>query len=258
MVNNKENKTAPKTKSNNKKYVVVGVVLGTLGLAGFGYWYFVGRKGTVVENKDTDLFRNLENNDTSTLPVHTPAPSAINNTFPLKLNTKGELVKQLQTELIKKYGATILPKYGADGYFGKELETALVTKGYTKTIDVATFTKIVGLNSSTSETDTSAPKEGLSTTAKENIDIVKNSWLYCTTRNLTKLLTELKRISTIEEYKGVNNLFKTIRLRGIRQTLVNGTLSSFSDDTSKQLIRAEFMRIGLKYDGDKWSLSGFF
>ncbi|MBK6834055.1 MAG: hypothetical protein IPG89_07195 [Bacteroidetes bacterium] len=82
--------------------------------------------------------------------------------------------------------------------------------------------------------------------------------MHTTYKNLTKLLEQLKRIKNVEEYKGVNDLFKTIRLFGVRQTIVNGTLNNFSDDTSKQLIRQEFIRMGLKYDGSKWSLSGVY
>jgi hypothetical protein len=39
--------------------------------------------------------------------------------------------------------------------------------------------------------------------------------------------------------------------------LVNGLLNSFSSEAQKQKIRMEFIRIGLQYDGSKWSLSGF-
>jgi peptidoglycan hydrolase-like protein with peptidoglycan-binding domain len=258
MANNQKYKTTPKTQSNKKTYVVLGIALGTLSLAGFGYWYFKGRKGAVIENKDTDLFHNMASNTPPTLTTPTTKPSTASNQFPLKLNSKGDLVKQLQNELIKKYGSSILPKFGADGFFGKELETALVSKGFSKTVDSTEFNQIVALNSSTSETATAPTKSGLSDTVKENINITKNIWLYSSTKNLAKLLEQLKRITTIEEYKAVNDLFKTIRLHGVRQTIVNGTLNSFSDDTSKQLIRLEFTRIGLKYDGDKWTLSGFF
>jgi hypothetical protein len=37
---------------------------------------------------------------------------------------------------------------------------------------------------------------------------------------------------------------------------VNGLLGSFTDENQKQQIRLEFTRMGLKYDGSKWSLSG--
>jgi hypothetical protein len=45
-------------------------------------------------------------------------------------------------------------------------------------------------------------------------------------------------------------------VNGVRQTLVNGVLSSFKDEKQKVAIRAAFAAMGLKYDGKKWSLSG--
>lgn len=248
-----------KNKSHKKTYVVLGITLGALSLAGLGYWYFKGRKGASVEDKDNDLFHQAANessessaSSTSSYVPKTNTPKTISSSgFPIKYNSKGELVKQIQNELIKKYGVQILPKYGADGHYGKELEAALTSKGFAKVIDITEYNKILALNSTTTPAANPA-----STTTDTKIDIAKNIWLYASTKNLTKLLEQLKRIKTVEEYTGVNELFKTIRLNGIRQTIVNGTLSSFSDDTSKQIIRAEFLRMGLKYDGAKWSLSG--
>ena len=56
-----------------------------------------------------------------------PAPQ--NASFPLKKKSKGTLVKDIQMALIRQYGASILPRWGADGDYGTELETALISKG---------------------------------------------------------------------------------------------------------------------------------
>ena len=77
MANNQKYKTTPKTQSNKKTYVVLGIALGTLSLAGFGYWYFKGRKGAVIENKDTDLFHNMASNNPPKLTTHTTKPSTV-------------------------------------------------------------------------------------------------------------------------------------------------------------------------------------
>jgi hypothetical protein len=63
-------------------------------------------------------------------------------------------------------------------------------------------------------------------------------------------------MSTKDNYTAVSHEFKKLTLRGVSQTLVNGLLGSFSDDNQKQQIRLEFSRMGLKYDGGKWSLGG--
>ena len=67
----------------------------------------------------------------------------------------------------------------------------------------------------------------------------------------------LKNINGKDHYQQVSNSFMQHRLHGVRQTLVNGLLNSFSNEDQKQKIRFEFIRIGLQYDGSKWSLSGF-
>lgn len=256
------NKTPNKT-SNKKPLIVLGITLGTISLAGLGYWYFIGRKDATENNETANTTNNTNNEDVPKLPKPNNSTHQVSipikDNFPLQLKSKGDKIKQIQNELIKKYGKDILPKFGADGQFGKELETALVSKGFSKIIDADSFAKLLALNSvAPVSPPITEPKKGLSEENSNRIDIAKNLWLNTATKKLNPLLDQLKRIKTVEEYKAVNDLFKTIRLKGIRQTIVNGTLNSFTDATSKQLIRQEFYRIGLKYDGDKWTLSGFF
>lgn len=257
MNTQKSDKANQSKRSNKKVYVVLGITLGALSLAGLGYWYFKNKREDVNELEESNIPEHKV--EETSIPaiqqpkISAPKTSTPTSKFPIKYGSKGELVKQIQTELIKKYGAQIMPKYGADGYYGKEMETALTSKGFAKVIDVAEYNRILALNTTTTPVTNTA---SAAITTDTKIDIAKNVWLYASTKNLTKLLEQLKRIKTVEDYKGVNELFKTIRLNGIRQTIVNGTLSSFSDATSKQIIRAEFLRMGLKYDGAQWSLSG--
>jgi hypothetical protein len=262
MEKKQSNTGKEKGKSNKTTYVVLGISLGVLSLAGLGYWYFKGRKGTKVEDKEEDLFHQVANESSnattnysqSTSPKSTtPKTSVSNISFPLKKGSKGALVKQAQEALIKLYGAGILPKYGADGQFGTEMTNALKSKGYKEIIDLTEFTKIISATG-TNPAIVSTLSSGLSNV--DAVDIAKKLYINSAVPKLTPVLAELKRIKTIQDYTAVNELFKTLILRGVRQTIVNGVLGSFSDDTSKQLIRAEFIRMGLKYDGAKWSLSG--
>lgn len=248
-------------KKSKKKFILIGIGLGTLGLLGFGWWYFKGRKGTTVDDTEKDLFHSLSEDtgvSVSTPKVNTSGSatsnlSVHNSGFPLKKGSKGELVKQVQNALIKKYGKNILPKYGADGDFGSEMTAALQSKGYNTVVDLAEFTKII----SDAGTGTPAKSESNSGSAASTIvDTAKQIYLSLSPPSLTKLLAALKQLKTVDDYTKANDLFKTVRLNGVHQTIVNATLASFSDDTSKQLIRAEFIRMGLKYDGSKWSLSG--
>ena len=43
---------------------------------------------------------------------------------------------------------------------------------------------------------------------------------------------------------------------GVSWTIVNALLSKFTDSSQKDQFRKEFLRMGLKFDGSKWSLSG--
>lgn len=77
------------------------------------------------------------------------------------------------------------------------------------------------------------------------------------TKNYTKAIALLKKLQTTEDYSAANETFKQGRISGVRQTIVNGLLNTFTTDAQKQAIKFEFLRIGLQFDGNKWSLSGF-
>jgi hypothetical protein len=75
-------------------------------------------------------------------------------------------------------------------------------------------------------------------------------------KNLNKAIELLKKLRNKEDYATASESFKNYRINGVRQTLVNGMLNSFTDEKQKQQIRLQFTRMGLQYDGNKWSLSG--
>jgi hypothetical protein len=141
--------------------------------------------------------------------------------------------------LIAKYGKSILPKYGADSDFGSETVNALKKVGLPITIDQSTFNVL-----------TQATKVDASALGKQ---------LYAATasKNYSQALSILKKMQTTTDYSLANEVFKENRINGVHQTIVNGLLSTFSSDTQKQAIRFEFLRMGLQFDGNKWSLSGF-
>lgn len=261
-------------KKHNINYVLIGTVAGALGLTAFSYWFFKGRKGVDVKDTGNDLFQKLsqhkENNGGNQPPANSspkpnPKPTADKTSFPLKKGDKGTLIKHLQETLIEKYGAEILPKFGADGDFETELLAALKSKGFPSVIDEATYKKILSGGEAPDENSTASNTESIMPPAtktknlsvKQGIDVAKNIWLSSTLKKLPEMVAQLKRMHGTQDYKTVNNLFKTIRTNGVHQTIVNAVLNTFSgDDTSKHVVTNEFLRIGLKYDGDKWNLSG--
>ena len=170
-------------------------------------------------------------------PVHIPKLTS-NTGFPLKQGSMGEQVKALQNMLIAKYGTAILGKYGADGKFGPALSETLKSKGLPVIIDENTFNILVN-NSS----NLNAPA------------LAQKIYTATLTKNFSQVLPLLQQLKSTKDYSLVSENFKKFRLAGVRQTLVNALMNTFSGD-QKQKIQLEFTRMGLKFDGTKWSLSG--
>lgn len=267
----KQVKSPTVKKRGTNKQPKSNIVLTTLAVAATGILGYLGwqyyRKRKSSGAGSTDLNTILQNSatvypavtaytDSTTIPAYVSSPSSSSSSskknaditaattsvgrFPLKKGSKGTLVKALQQALIAKYGAGVLPKYGADGDFGSETVSALTKSGLPNTIDESTYYVIVQGGSSV--TDKSALANKFLTAA--------------TSANFSTVLSLLKQMSTKDDYKQVSAIFSQYRLRGVRQTLVNGLLGSFSDESQKQQIRYEFIRMGLRYDGSKWSLDG--
>ena len=233
-----EAKSRPKS---GKKFLLIGLGVAATGiLSYFGWEYYQKRKKKKEEQED----------DTSSeLPQIPPQKSTFvpsffaqqqnrNDEFPLKKGSKGAKVKAVQDSLIAKNGKGILPRYGADGDFGSEMVTALKKLNLPETIDESTYNVI---------------------TQSGTVDLTelgKSLYKDAVNKNLKGVIASLQKMKSKDEYTSVSNEFKKYTLRGVRQTLVNGILGSFSDESQKQQIRLEFTRMGLKYDGSKWSLSG--
>lgn len=257
------------TKKGKRKDNIVFMTLavGAAGILGYLGWQYLRKKrASSATGNNADLYAMLSRSGTGTntsgssIPATTSTSQVIastllpgtgtgssgsktNNTngFPLKKGSKGANVKTLQQALIAKYGATILPRYGADGDFGSETVAAVNKAGLPASIDETTF--FVFIQGSSGNIDKSA-------IAAKLLDAANR-------KDLSTILNQLKLLKTKEDYRQVSEIFSQSRLRGVRQTLVNGLLDTFTSETQKQQIRYEFVRMGLKYDGTKWSLDGF-
>lgn len=261
------------TKSNAGKIVLATLTVGAAGVVGyFGWQYFKKKKAAKADNLD-DVLRTspkqkynpispvnpinpippvdtTHHKDTTYTPPADETGTKSTKTsggsgFPLKKGSKGDLVRQMQQALIGKYGSSILPKYGADGDFGSETLNALKKKGYPTIISESTFNVLVQGGGSGGGSKASA-----SSLAQKLYDAAM-------AKNLTSVLSLLGKINNKDDYQQVSASFMDHRIHGVRQTLVNGLLNSFASDDQKEKIRMEFIRMGLQYDGSKWSLSGF-
>jgi len=242
-------------KQQKKKIIVATVAVGAAGILGYFGWQYLKKKKETKRTSDMDAVlkqintASIETPTTYSQPkpkstIKTASSASTNTTanlseFPLKKGSKGNNVKLLQEALIAKYGKSILPKYGADGDFGAETANALKKAGLPATINESTF------NVLTQVTKIDAASLG------------KDLYNATVQKNYSKTLSLLKKMQSVEDYTSANEVFKKDRINGVRQTIVNGLLNTFTTDTQKQQIKFEFLRIGLQFDGSKWSLSGF-
>jgi hypothetical protein len=229
-------------KSGGGKWILLGLGVATTGtLAYFGYQYWSKNKKK-TESEQADVKDNNEEVTHTYVPPkpahHAPKPKGETDTFPLVKGNKGALIKSFQEALIAKHGKTILPKYGADGDFGSEMTTALTKLNLGTTVSETTYNLYV-----------KGASPDHTATAKELYDAA-------VTKDFTKAIGLLKTLRNVEDYKTVSDTFVNYRIGAVRQTLVNGMLNSFTDSKQKDAIRLAFSNMGLKYDGNKWALSG--
>ncbi len=234
-MNNTEQIQQP-SKSRAKKFILIGLGLTALGVASYYGWnYFKSRSKKNDEDFISPELPEIPAPKTS----YTPLPKR-DDSFPLKKGSKGDKVMQVQNALITKHGKSILPKYGADGDFGSEMVAALQKAGLPSSIDETTFNVLTKSSSGSFEAGT---------LAKELYDSAVK-------KDFAKVISGLSKMKSTDDYKSVGDIFKTYFLRGVRQTLVNGILGTFADASQKQQVQLQFSRMGLKYDGSKWSLAG--
>lgn len=245
-----KNKAHSNNKQQKKKIIVASLAVGAAGILGYFGWQYLKKKKEAKGSAELDeslkpvsTAVNYEvpvtTPKTTTKSSYSPTTAVPKSDFPLKKGSKGENVRLLQEALIAKYGKTILPKYGADGDLGTETLNALKKAGLPSSITESTFNVL-----------TQSPKVDKSTLGKDlyNAAIAKD---------FNKVMSLLKSMNSTQDYSAANEVFKTYRINGVRQTIVNGLLSSFTKTDQKEKIKLEFLRMGLQFDGNKWSLSGF-
>jgi len=244
-------KTEEKPKSNKKKAILISLGLVATAVGGFfGFKYLRNRKKkNEVEEEETTPLTTTSSSQTSTSSSSggykstTSTTTTRKDSFPLKKGSKGERVKLFQEKLIAKYGKSILPKYGADGDFGSEMDAALEKLKLPSTISESAYN--VYVKGAAPDPDDLAEKL---------IEAAEDKYF-------TKALDNLKKIRNTSDYSSVSEKFKEMRINGgVRKTLVTGMLDTFTSSSQQESIRGQFLRMGLKYDGSKWSVpsSSFF
>lgn len=227
--------------SKKKKALLLGLGIAAAGtISYFGWQYWKRRKASL---QDVMMSDNIP--DTAPTPRKKTKGNASSATdhFPLKKGSKGANVKALQEALIAKYGKSILPKYGADGDFGTELVAALKKAGLPEQVGQSTLNVLKPDAANGSSFDSK----------KVAMDIYQAA----SRKDFNKTINLLKTLKSTDDYKQVGETFKNYRIAGgVRQTLVSGLLNTFTQASQKDQLRMEFLRMGLNYNGNQWSLSG--
>jgi hypothetical protein len=246
-------------KSSTEKIVLTTLTIGAAGVVGYlGLQLWKKHKQSKAANLDTEIDK-VQPTPVKEIklppiipvkpytqpyvpPKETGGGSSRNDDFPLKKGSKGDAVRHLQNGLISKYGSSILPKYGADGDFGSETLAALKKKGFPVIVTESVFNVIT---------------QGGDGGGSGDMNLAEQLHKAAEGKNFSGAISLLKKMSSKEQYQQVSNSFMQMRLHGVRQTLVNGMLGSFTDAGQKNQIRMEFIRMGLQYRNNKFSLSGF-
>lgn len=234
------------------KIILIGLSVVAVGTGG----YFLYRH--LNKDKSSDAADKLKEAVSSSSTTHlsestssskSSSSSSVDSGFPLKKGSRGTLVESLQKALMKSYGSGILPKYGADGIFGSETENALRSKGLSTVIDSDTFTQIVLASGSSSD--------GTTPTNLSSAASISNALhAALTKRSLPNAIEALRQIDNVDEYSAVNTVFKETKIGLVSKTIVTALLDKFYYSAEKKALNEEFYRIGLKYNGSQWSLSG--
>lgn len=248
-------KTIASNKKQQKKKLLLTVIsVSAAGVLGyFGWQYWKKKKATAAGDNRTDEKETVPDSTASSsrsnsfpmtdtiinkTKTSTRKPKTESNEFPLRKGSSGDKVAQLQTILNSKYKAGLT----VDGKFGAKTEAALKKIGKALAVSESLFNVLT---------------QGANTATQSSGSLGKDLVNAVFARDYKKTLAILKRMKNTDDYTEANNEFKQYRLvNGVRQTLVNGLLNSFSSAPQQEAIRYELLRMGLQYDGNKWSLSG--
>jgi hypothetical protein len=75
-------------------------------------------------------------------------------------------------------------------------------------------------------------------------------------KDFVKTYVLLKKIRNSSDYSYLSGEFKKVSVLGVRRTLVSALLLVFTSEVQRQLLFNAFKKMGLRYENNKWVLSG--
>lgn len=230
------------------KIFIYALALAALGGGGYLVYDRMKRKrrnedDTNAADKDTII---INNNLPASYVSSGRSASSNSNGFPLKRGSRGSRVTALQQALAKIIGTPAMNANGGiDGQFGPGTANALKMAGYPEVVDEVAFNRLTGNSGQTLQV------------VFNPSDIAVKLYRAAQTKNVEGVLTQLKLLKSLDDYSSVNEYYK--KQGFISKTIVTDLLDFVfkSNESSKEKIRNEFTRIGLKSDDSgRWSLQG--
>ena len=176
------------------------------------------------------------------------------NRFPLRKWSNGSRVKALQRALVRAHG-NVLPRYGADGFWGDELQSALLSVNWPTYYSEATYSQKVGssTNGSPAQGGSSSGGGGGQGAISNFHDEAWNLHQAGKNRDWTKANSILSRMRSVGDYLAIRTSFITWPFRGTANyTPLNAMLWAFPSRRSE--VEAHFLRMGLrKKSNGKWT-----
>ena len=253
--------------------IIIGVAL--LGAGGIGYLiYDQIQKSKMPEKRDMEeaesradnLLEELIDPEPSPPPPGSSAPKPktkpkADSGFPLKMGSKGQLVRDVQEALVKKYGPSILKTPpGVDGDYGPDLFNALQSKKLPTWIDSLAYAKIMSINTAPGKTDGGkplpVPTKKDEPTKDESLPVRVANYLHSAVSNdkVFWAIDALKRIKDKKHFMAVSTEFKKDMSGWSYKTIVNALKDAFLRNDYYPKILDQYKRIGLTFDGSTWTV----
>ena len=207
----------------------------------FAREYYLSLKAQRDQSGDTST----TSTGSDTKSVFNIFSSSANDSFPLKKGSRGARVRQLQQTLASILGASVFQQFSPiDGIFGTGTQNALRQAGYGTSVDEVLFNQIVN---------------NQPTIVFNPQDLAQKLYNFANAKDSNGVMSILRQIQDTTQYSAVNQSYKNIGF--ISKTIVTHLLDQafVNDSLTKERIKAEFLRMGLKLDASsgRWSLSGF-
>jgi len=227
-------------------YILLGV--GVVGIGAYAAYQYLGKPKTTFDTLDEEPEPETPKPKATPTRSYTPPSS-----FPLKLWSRGLLVTTLQNALNEKHGAALKP----DGVLGPLTQAAIIAAGFPSILFEDKYRELIQGKKEDTKSTSPAPKTSEPRRRFDPLRMAKIFHYAIREHKFNKVRELLSLMKSTQDYKDVNEYFKARDMYdGTRRTLVNGLFHKFKTDWGKKTVSGHLFRMGLKFNGRKWSLRG--